>query len=120
MRGLTIVLAEADPARLRTALTMAAAWTALGGTARLFLDGGAVAAAQLPITDPADDTHVAAGLPALSALMADALADGVRLILCQSGMAMLGLTPDDMAAGAEYGGMIGVMAELGGDRLVVG
>ena len=43
MRGLTILVAAADPERFHAALSLAAAQAALGGRARLHLQGEAVA-----------------------------------------------------------------------------
>lgn len=118
MRGLTIIMAEASPTRFRSALTLALAQTALGGTARLFLDGGAVALARLPIRGPDDDAHAVAGLPTLPALLEEALDAGLRLILCQSGLALSGTQSGDHHPRAEFGGMIGLLAQTGEDRLI--
>ena len=118
MRGLTIVVADVSSERFRSALNLALATTALGGTARLFLDGEAVSILRQPIEGWEDESYEAAGLPTLPALVAEALDAGVRLILCQSGMAMTGAQPRDYDAHVEFGGMISLLAELGEDRLV--
>ena len=55
VRGLTIIVAGRDPDRLRSALGMAATQAALGGKARLFLDGGAVALLAAPLAASGDD-----------------------------------------------------------------
>lgn len=118
MRGLTIVVADISSERFRSALNLALAAVALGGRARVFLDGEAVSILREPIAGWEDESYEAAGLPALPALVAEALDAGVRLILCQSGLAMTGAEPRDFDARTEYGGMVSLLAELGEDRLV--
>lgn len=119
MRGLTIIVADISSERFRAALNLALATVALGGSARVFLDGEAVAILRQPIAGWEDDRYEEAGLPALPALCAEALDAGVRLILCQSGMAMTGAEPRDYDARVQYGGMVSLLADLGEDRLVV-
>ena len=119
MRGLTIVVADAAPERFRTALSLATATAALGGRARLFLQGEAVDLLRPPIAGPADAAHVAAGLPTLAVCYRDALDLGVRFIACQSGLALTGACPTDHDPATDYAGMVSIMADLGDDRLVV-
>lgn len=119
MRGLTVVVADVSSERFRTALTMAVAHAALGGAARLFLNGEAVSIIREPIAGWEDEAYAEAGLPTLPQLHAEALAAGVRIILCQSGMAMTGAESRDYDDRVEFGGMVALMAELGEDRLVV-
>lgn len=98
MRGLTVVVASADPVRLDAALTIANAQAALGGRTQVFLHDAAVTAAL-----PAD-------------LYAAAVDLGVTFIACQTALDTHGAT---LAPGWEGGGMVGLMAELGDDRLVI-
>lgn len=118
-RGLTIVVADVSSERFRCALNLALAHAALGGNARVFLDGAAVAIARAPVAGYGDDAYAEAGLPTLRALHAEALDAGVRMILCQSGMAMTGATPRDYDARVEAGGMVSLLQTLGEDRLVM-
>ena len=118
MRGLTIVVADVSSERFRSALNLALATRALGGRARIFLDGEAVSIVRRPIAGWEDDAYEDAGLPTLPALCAEALDAGVRLILCQSGLAMTGAEPRDFDPRVEFGGMVGLLAELDQDRLV--
>ena len=115
MRGLTIIVAGQDPARLRSALGIAATQAALGGPARLFLDGIAVG---LLGADADDADYVAAGLPAMDELADTCLALGTRIILCQTGLALAGLAATSLDPRLETGGMTGILATLGDDRLV--
>lgn len=118
VRGLTIILASPDPDRLRSALGMAATQGALGGAARLFLDGPAAALLARPLADPRDDDHKAAGLPTLAELIETAFTLGVSIILCQSGLALAGVRTDRIDPRSATGGMTMILASLGDDRLV--
>ncbi|WP_298401536.1 DsrE family protein [Sphingobium sp.] len=112
MRPLTIVVTAADAERLRGALVLAAAQAALGGRATLFLQLDAVALLRAPIVAPQDMAHQAAGLPSLATLIAEALALDVAIIACQSGMALAGMTTDDLPHGVQSGGPIGLLEQL--------
>ena len=103
MRGLSIVVAGPDPVRWRTALTLAASHAALGGRTRILLDGESV-------------TLVARGEDDLLESCFDL---GARITLCQSGLAAAGLNATALDARFVYGGMVGFLADLGEDRLVV-
>ena len=118
MRGLTIIVAGQDPARLRSALGMAATQAALGGPARLFLDGTAVSLLRAPVVGPDDAEHQAAGLPTLGELVDTCFALGARIILCQTGLALAGLAAASLDPRLETGGMTRILATLGDDRLV--
>jgi predicted peroxiredoxin len=116
VRGLTVVVTR--PSGLRAGLELAAATAALGGPARLFAQGEAVAALALPIRDAHDEDHRTAGLPTLAELFEEALALGVEAIACQSGLALMGLTADMLDARMAFGGPVSVLQALGEDRLV--
>jgi predicted peroxiredoxin len=119
LRGLTIVVAEASPPRFRTALTLASAQAVLGGQARIFLDGGAVALLRPPVRDDADPACRAAGMPTLAELLDEALGMGVAISACQSGLALTGTDAATLDPRIEFGGMIGLVQTLGEDRLVL-
>lgn len=117
MRGLTILVAAGDAERFRAALTLASAHAALGGRARLFCHEHSVA-----LLAGGDDPEAAElarhGLPDRPALIDTALATGVTIIACQTGLALAGLAETDLPAGVETGGMVGVLGGMGDDRLV--
>lgn len=117
MRGLTLVVAEAVPARCRAALTLASAHAALGGAARVYFHERAVTL-LLPHDDPEDAALAAAGLPGLAQLIDIARESGVALIACQTGLALADTRFDQLPPGVEAGGMVAVLADLGDDRLV--
>lgn len=117
MTGLTVLLVSPDPTRARAALTLAISAATLGGRARLFAQDVAVAM-FVPGTDSDDGALQSAGLPTRADLLAMAPREGVALLACQTGMAMAGLEIASLASGVEAGGLMGVMADLGEDRLV--
>jgi len=102
MMGIGIIVADADTVRFRTVLTLAAAQAALGGRVRILLDSGAVMLAQAP-----------------DALLESCLELGAEVMLCQTGLADAGLDASALDPRFCYGGMVGWLAALGEDRLVV-
>ena len=118
MRGLTLVLAEPSATRLRTALTMALAAQALGGRVRLFVDAEAVPVVAGPLRE-GDVAFATAGLPSTVQLLDEALVAGVRIVLCQTGLALAGLSAEALDPRFDYGGIVAMLADLGDDRLVV-
>jgi len=102
MTGLSIIVADTDPARFRTALTLAAAQAALGGRVRLLFDSGAVPLASTP-----------------NDLLESCFELGTEITLCQSGLAEAGLDASVLDTRFSYGGMVGWLADLGMDRLVI-
>ena len=100
MRGLTLVVATADAERFRMALTLASAHAALGGRTRVYFHEGAVRL-----------------LASRIALIDTAIESGATLIACQTGLADAGLSVADLPDGIDTGGMIGLLATLGDDRL---
>ena len=118
MRGLTIVVADVSSERFRTALDMAVSQAALGGKACVFLNGEAVSIVRQPIIRWEDEAYAEAGLPTLPQLYAEALDQGVRIVICQSGMQMTGAEPLEYDARVEYAGMVSLIQGLGDDRLV--
>jgi len=113
---MTIIVATADLARFRAALTLATAYAALGGSARVFCHEAAVA--LLAATPRADDGDHPTGAPDRLTLIAMAREAAVALIACQTGMAATGLAIDQLVAGVEPGGMIGVLGASPDDRIV--
>lgn len=115
MRGLTLIVATGDPERLRAALTLAAANAALGGRTRVYFHEGAVALLA------GDDANVAGlraqGLPSRSDLIAAMIESGVTLIACQTGLALAGLAEGALPDTVQTGGLIGLLADMGDDRL---
>lgn len=112
---LALLVVSANPARLRAALTLARAEVALGGSAQVFLQGEAASLLRLPIADPQDEAWRAAGEPMLVDLLDSALRDGVAVKLCQSGLAMAGMTAADLDSRITLTGPIALLADAGPD-----
>lgn len=120
MQGLSIIVASADGARFYAALEAAAAATALGWPTRIFLQGEAAALLRAPVSFDGDEARRAAGQPDLVSLIAEAMAMDVRLIVCQSGMALAGMTASELVPQVRAGGLVSFLSEMGADdRLVV-
>ena len=117
VRGLTIMVVSADEERFRAALTLACSQAALGGRVRVYCHERAVA--LLAVREPPQHEECAQhGLPTRHDLIKLARESGVALIACQTGIALCGLAADALCAGSEAGGMVGLLATLGDDRLV--
>jgi predicted peroxiredoxin len=115
MRGLTLIVATGDPERFRAALTLASAHAALGGRTRIYCHEAAVA--LLAGDDPDAAMLHARGLPSRAQLIATAIESGAAILACQTGLALAGLAETRLPAGVETGGLVGLLADLGDDRL---
>ncbi|BBE00107.1 peroxiredoxin [Sphingobium amiense] len=115
MRPLILIAATDDAERLRAALTLAAAQAALGGAATVFLQLDAVALLRQPVEGPRDAAHRAAGLPDLATLIDEARALGVRLIACQSGLALARMEVGDLPSGVTTGGPVELLRDMSDD-----
>lgn len=111
MRELRIIVATADPERLRGALVLASAQAAMGGRVSLFLQLDAVTLLREPIAAPQDDAHRVAGLPTLAALLDEALALGVAILACQSGLSLAALPVDALPEGVEAAGPLSFLQQ---------
>lgn len=117
---LLLVVVGDDAERLRGALTLACAEAALGGAVRVLLQLDAVSLLRPPVKGPRDAAHEAQGLPGLAAMVGDALGLGVRIMVCQSGLALAGLDVRAIDPRIGVGGPVGVLAEsVLGERLAV-
>ncbi|MCP1471504.1 putative peroxiredoxin [Sphingobium sp. OAS761] len=112
MRSLTIAVLTADAERLRGALMLAAAHAASGGRATLFLQLDAVGLLSPPVAAPRDAAHVAAGLPDLATLIAEAMDLGVTMMACQSGMDLCGLGIGDLPDGVTASGPVAFLQQV--------
>ncbi|AUW59809.1 peroxiredoxin [Sphingobium sp. SCG-1] len=118
MRRLKIVLLTADPERLRGALAAAAAHVALGGDADIFLQMDAAALVS-STPAPRDAAHTAAGMPTLTALMTEALALGVKLTACQSGLTLTAIDARSLDPRIAISGTVAFLQSVGDtDRLL--
>ncbi len=119
MPGLNILLVRDDAENLRAALMLAMTQRALDGEARIFLQMEAVRLIAPPLAAQRDEEHRRAGFPTLAALADEALADGVAIIACQSGLALYAMKAADLDPRIETGGLLSFMAAIGpADRLL--
>ena len=117
---LTIMLVADDATRARAALSLALAAAALGRAVQIYAHERAVALlAHHPRPDDDSTMLSAAGLPDRCALLAIARENGIAITACQTGLAMTGMTIDDLAPGVDAGGLMGVLATLDPPNLVV-
>lgn len=116
---LLLIATTADAERLRGALTLACAETALGGSVRLFLQLDAVGLIAEPVVAPHDEAHAAVGLPRLCELLDDALELGVHVTACQSGLALSGANADALDPRVALSGPLAVLAEAGGETRIM-
>ena len=119
MPGLSIIVASADGARFYAALEAAAAAAALGRPARIFLQGEAAALLRTPVAFGGDAERRAAGQPDLVSLIAEAMAMDVRLTVCQSGMALVGMAASELVPQVRAGGLVSFLADIGTDDQLV-
>jgi predicted peroxiredoxin len=118
MPGLTIIVAGADRERFHAALSLAAANAALGERTRLFLQGEAVRLLA-PAAHATDEHYHAHGIPSCEELLQEALALGTEIKVCQSGLAMAGMSAEALPTGIMAGGLVELLAKRGEDQLVM-
>ena len=109
---MNIIVAAADGRRFYSALEAAIAWVALGKPVRLFLQGEAAALLRAPIAHAGDAARRDAGQPDLAWLVEEAGEMGVELHVCQSGLALVGMTMADADAIVRASGLIGFLAAV--------
>lgn len=118
MTGLAIIVTSADPTRFHAALSIAAASAATGAPTRVYLHADAVALAAPPHACPDDARYAACGLPTLAQLIEETRALGVRMIACQTGLALASLDARALGPDIEAGGLVSLLATLDQDRLI--
>lgn len=118
MRGLTIIVTTGEEARFHAALSIAAAHAALGGATCIYLHADAVRLAVPPHSAEDDARFAAAGLPTLAQAFEDVLALEVRMIACQTGLALAGITVAELDPRIETGGLVSMLRDAGQDQLV--
>jgi predicted peroxiredoxin len=102
MSGLALIVT--DRARMAGGLRLAAAAAALGRPVSMLFDGDTVGA--LVVRAPAP-------------WVTEALAMGVQMTACQTGMAEAGIDAPSLLAGVETGGLIGYLAAVGDAQLIL-
>lgn len=116
--GVTVILAEPDDTRLRAGMALACAAAALGGRARLHFHEHAVAL-LVALPEPDGGEKLAEGLPDRATLFAHAREAGVELTACQTGLALQRIDHGQLPAGTDPASLVGLLATIGEDRLVL-
>ena len=117
--GLSIIVAIAEGRRFYSALEAAMASAALGHPARIFLQGDAVQMLRHPIGFAGDRARKASGQPDLASMVAEAALMEVDLVVCQSGMALVGMTARELAPQARAGGLVSFLSGVGADDRLI-
>ena len=117
LAGLTIIVAGNDPERFHAALAIAAANAALGARSRIYLHAAAAVLADR--ASPAMRGSQGDGVPTLGELLDEALAIGVAIIVCQSGLAAAEISAETLTSGIATGGLIELLSALDGDQLLM-
>lgn len=118
-RGLSLVLGEANHARLHAALTLACAAAALDRPVRIFLHGEAVAALQPSRHWAGDAAYAASAMPSIEELVASALDLDIAVMACQSGLHLCGIAASSLPEGVETGGMVAFIAGAADDEILL-
>lgn len=119
MPSVRIIVAALDSARIYAALEAAMAWAALGREVEIFFQGEAVAGLRRPVIHPADHARQAAGQPDFATLLGEVREVGVPIFVCQSGLALAGVTMEALAVEARATGLVGYLAAVPANALVV-
>lgn len=112
MFGVTIIVARGDG--VPAALELAAVYRALEEPARLFVHGTAVE----HLLGPDDPAQPVGGQGTRGELLQIALEMGVEVAVCQAGLALSDLTLATTDPRVVAGGLVGLVATLGNQRLV--
>jgi predicted peroxiredoxin len=115
MPGVSIIVASNDGGRFYAALETAITASALGRSARVFLQGEAAELLRVPVSFAGDGAREAAGQPGLAGLLAEAAAMDVDLFVCQSGMLLVGMTASELVPQVRAGGLVGFLADAAPD-----
>jgi len=118
MPGLTIVVAGTDPERFHAALSLAAANAALGQRSRLFLQGEATVLLR-DLTSHGDEHRRSVGVPTIGDLLDEAQALGVEILVCQTGLALAGVTAQDLPGQIITSGLVELLATRADDDIVM-
>jgi predicted peroxiredoxin len=112
MQGLSMIVATDDARRFHAALEVAAASAALGRQTRVFLQAQAVSLVG-------DESDAPPGLPSAQEMLNEALALGVRISACQSGLALARVEAGALPTGVETEGLVSFLVAAKDDQLLM-
>lgn len=119
-RPLAIIIGGAAHDRLHAALSLAAASAALGRHVSIFLHAEAACAADPGFRLPEDRRFEEGGAPTVAALIDTALALGTGITVCQTGLALVGLSAGAIDPRVEAGGLVDFLGRAGDAEIVLG
>ncbi len=107
-----MIVATDDAKRFHAALEIAAASAALGRPTRLFLQAQAVSLVG-------NETYAPPGLPCAQEMLSEAIALGVRISACQSGLSLARLEAGALPEAVETEGLVSFLAAGKDDQLLM-
>ena len=119
-RRLALVIGSLAEDRLHATLSLASAAAALGREVEIFLHAGAVAVLREGVRFDGDAALVAAGVPTIAGLIETALALGVGITACQSGLALTGMDAGWLNPAIRAGGLVDFLGRNADAELVLG
>lgn len=109
VRPLAAIVADADPARLWTILSLATTAAVLGRPVALFFSGTAAAACAQGYISRDPGGFGAAGAASLGELLESCVSQGVSMSVCQTGMDLCNLISADLVPAIIPGGLLGFL-----------
>jgi predicted peroxiredoxin len=115
--SLNLIILTEEPERFRGGLLLALSMRALGRDVQIFLQLEAVRV--LGAEAPHDSAHQDAGLPTLGEMIGEALASGVGITACQTGLHLTGQSAASIDSRIRTGGLLSFLAGVEAkDRLL--
>lgn len=119
-RPLAVVLGTLAHDRLHAALSLAAASAALRRTVSIYLHAEGVRLLDPAQSWPEDARFTAAGAPAIRELFVTLTELGATVTVCQTGLALTGISAAMLPGTAQPGGLIDFLSRTGDAEVVLG
>ncbi|QCE32306.1 hypothetical protein FAI41_01175 [Acetobacteraceae bacterium] len=117
---LFILLASDDHNRAHVAFSLSLAALALGREVTLFAGGKSVRLlGKLRADCESECCPEGSGVLCLDKLIEESVGLGARLIACETGLFQTNLKETDLIEGVQVGGMVGLLAEVGSENMMV-
>lgn len=110
LQSLNLLVLTDEPERFRGGLLLALTARALCREVSMFLQLDAVG--LLGSQAPRDGAHQTAGLPSLAEMIEEALASGVIITACQTGLHLTGRNADTLDPRIRTGGLLSFLAAI--------
>ncbi|QCE34056.1 hypothetical protein FAI40_01150 [Acetobacteraceae bacterium] len=117
---LFILLAGDDRNRAHIAFSLSLAALALGREVTIFAGGKSVRLfRKINLECDKENCPEAEGVLCLDKLIEESLQLGIKLIACETGLFQTNLKETDLIDGVKVGGLVGLLAEVDEDKLMV-